>query len=98
MYEWHDLRKNPNDVPQEWEHDILIATSCSDHPIGYGKAKRLSYMNESWRDFFEREYLTIAWKRIEPFIREEKRQPFDRSLNVSPKGDKGDKADRTPQN
>lgn len=75
-YRWHDLRENPNDLPEEhhnyghiFSDNVLVITEEYDKPI-------VAYMNLTlniWFNPIEEEYLepgfgkVIAWKYIEPF-------------------------------
>lgn len=75
-YRWHDLRKDPDDLPEE-DHDyghifsdkVLVITEEYENQI-------VAYMNLTlniWFNPIEEEYLepdfgkVIAWKYIEPF-------------------------------
>lgn len=72
-YRWHDIRKNPDDLPKE-EGEYIV---CEDY--GFGKEyKSLPYMHsEEFNEYYwlvgwkEKEAL-IAWKEIEPFEEETK--------------------------
>lgn len=62
-YRWHDLRKNPKDLPNKFE-DVLIA--FKNNPIVdvamYGNGGIWATTSSTYRTGF-----VVAWKHIEPF-------------------------------
>lgn len=85
-YKWHDLRKNPEDLPEEGADNVLF---CYKHPVCRVDDILCERLNEC--DYFDDEckhvYLmyevndgepsswddgfAIAWREIEPFEEEE---------------------------
>lgn len=75
-YRWHDLRENPDDLPEinnayvhTFSDDVLVITEEYESPV-------VAYMNLTlniWFNPIEEKYLkldfgkVIAWKYIEPF-------------------------------
>lgn len=75
-YRWHDLRENPNDLPEidhayghTFSDDVLVITEEYENPV-------VAYINltlKVWFNPIDEEYLEqdfgrpIAWKYIEPF-------------------------------
>lgn len=61
-YRWHDLRKNPDDVPKENGHYLIVYQWI-------GKNSGITVETYSPYDGFHTppEYPCIAWKEIEPF-------------------------------
>lgn len=72
-YKWHDLRKNPDDLPPVG-HDVLVCVSNKT-----GKTYNRTWLLDSstWRHATskkQRSYVkgsVIAWKEIEPFEEEQ---------------------------
>lgn len=75
-YRWHDLRENPDDLPEidhayghTFSDDVLVITEEYENPV-------VAYINltlKVWFNPIDEEYLeqdfgkVIAWKYIEPF-------------------------------
>lgn len=61
-YMWHDLRKNPDDVPDEPYEPVLVAIDIGCGEVDYDI---FCYGIENWSA-----RMVIAWKHIEPFEEE----------------------------
>lgn len=64
-YRWHDLRKNPDDLPEKYTNIVYIF-KC-DGITHYNTDNYSCGLFESWKDGYGREYEYIAWRDIEPF-------------------------------
>lgn len=67
-YAWHDLRENPDDLPQWPTKDVIV---CFIMPYGE-KVYRYCWYSKEKRCFvdervFHRKDKAIAWREIEPF-------------------------------
>lgn len=62
-YKWHDLRKNPDDLPSEdtW----VYVVDDSDYQVPYSMA--LFHNSTNWFQVDSGDYDVLAWKYIEPF-------------------------------
>ena len=66
-YRWHDLRKDPDDLPDEetngYSYDVLTRTEYDDYAIAY-----INLSSKEWtlRGCVSPEDI-VAWKYIEPF-------------------------------
>lgn len=73
-YVWHDIRKNPDDLPQDIS-DVLIASDDGELQIGYYCGERFAWelynpdRNMDWEYVEAEEAMVnvIAWKYIESF-------------------------------
>lgn len=71
-YRWHDLRKDPNDLPNFWEY-VLIHTHINEVYVAFTDANYHSWVIRD--DEFD--YCDIgssmvkAWREIEPFKEDE---------------------------
>lgn len=63
-YCWHDLRKNPDDVPDEPYEAVLVAIDIGCGEVDYDI---FCYGIENWSA-----RMVIAWKHIEPFEEEDR--------------------------
>lgn len=64
-YRWHDLRKDPDDVPTH-NNSVLIAIGWQDGDIEYYYTD--CYIGDGWVcEHFLRLGKVIAWKEVEPF-------------------------------
>lgn len=63
-YRWHDLRKNPDDLPNR-DCDLLAVRDC----MGLHRQAPVNFSNGTWFDciFNETAEDIIAWREIEPF-------------------------------
>ena len=70
-YRWHDLRKNPNDLPSN-DRNVYLALDMKEY-VTYicGDYSENPIKDDMQRDWFSQDgYLmknVIAWKEIEPF-------------------------------
>lgn len=63
--DWHDLRKNPNDLPiYETQFLCLIETMAA---FVYETRPRLGYCTMTRGQIMNLKEFVIAWKKIEPF-------------------------------
>lgn len=61
-YSWHDLRKNPNDIPNH-SNDVLtiyVHNGTEDYQYCIEPYDEEAWKKDEW-------YETIAWREIEPF-------------------------------
>lgn len=59
-YRWHDLRKNPDDLPEkQGEYDIV-------YKFGDGTGRTYEVYNKTYGFCTPEEYPCIAWREIEP--------------------------------
>lgn len=70
-YRWHDLRKDPKDLPNKCEMYIV----CIEHPtkekeVGVGYYKNM-HGYEGWIALVPKDGNLIAWREIEPFEEDE---------------------------
>lgn len=70
-YRWHDLRKNPNDLPEHFK-DVICCLQRKDNGIKayficWNSPDGFLFQNKKFDDQVE----IIAWKRIEHFEVEE---------------------------
>ena len=71
-YRWHDLRKNPEDLPDDFHNVLICINGFEGTPIGVSIA-----MHNGLRNLWGTESLSykddevIAWREIEPFESEE---------------------------
>lgn len=64
MYAWHDLRKNPEDLPAVEERVVLTLDLVGEHRNVYGHRAK----NGAWVvNGFETSIEVIAWRTDEPF-------------------------------
>lgn len=63
-YRWHDLRKNPEDLPKD-EELCLVVDEFENYNIAFLSAHRTSNVWSPHRNIAIRQ--PIAWKYIEPF-------------------------------
>lgn len=70
-YHWHDLRKNPEDLPKEY-HDVYVCVSNRSNKT----YNRTWFEGRGWRHatskksmYYKKESI-VAWREIEPFKEE----------------------------
>lgn len=69
-YRWHDLRKNPDDLPKDGRlvEIVYLLKGCPDNPAYYG----YGHWCGSSKNFNNRtDANIIAWREVEPFKVEE---------------------------
>lgn len=74
-YKWHDLCKNPEDLPNHLERIIFKTNESNEFNNGYFSGEYDSFSKVFFNDDKQRSVLlggynisdVIAWKRIEPF-------------------------------
>ena len=70
-YRWHDLRKNPNDLPEAigggYESDYVLVMICTPEWNSWEQA----YYHHGKRLWSTYEQNVFAWRYIEPFKEEE---------------------------
>ena len=60
-YRWHDLRKNPEDLPKkQGVYDIV-------YKFGDGTGRTYESYNKAYGFCTPEEYPCIAWREVEPF-------------------------------
>lgn len=66
-YQWHDIKKNPNDLPKKGR-TILLCTKDFEDDVEYttGRLTKYGYETNDCDDYFDDDWV-IAWKEIEPF-------------------------------
>lgn len=71
-YEWHDLRKNPNDLPELYE-PVLLKTLKSGYCVAYVDKDYDWYVDcHDEFNFCEKgSVYAVAWRYIEPFEEDE---------------------------
>lgn len=70
-YKWHDLRKNPEDLPSHNKKVIVYYRKRnSENTLQYGTDRIISDYPKGWRGF-QKGNRVIAWKEIEGFEVEE---------------------------
>ena len=66
-YRWHDLRKNPDDLPEEYEDgisdNVLVITKYGDFSVAYIDLTLIEWCVDEYTAAED----IIAWKYIEPF-------------------------------
>ena len=66
-YRWHDLRENPDDLPEEYEDrlsvDVLVVTEYGDFSVAYVDLTLIEWCVDEYTAAED----IIAWKYIEPF-------------------------------
>lgn len=67
-YKWHDLKKNPNDLPsKEGLYLVAYVEDCGiDFQIDLGYYEEAFGYGYGWHNYFYGNI--IAWKEIEPFL------------------------------
>lgn len=67
-YRWHDLRKNPNDLPPNFHTVVICLKGFEGLEIGVDLAMH-NTLNGLWgtNSFSYKDSDVIAWKEIEPF-------------------------------
>lgn len=65
-YRWHDLRKDPDDLPT---HDGLyaIAIDYNGLEVGFGQWETVFGYGSGWTALMPQVQAVVAWKEIEPF-------------------------------
>ena len=79
-YKWHDLRKNPEDLPsgncyccvlvEDGEYAICeysVDCKCFGETVTEKHYELQSEPVESWFEGFDEDFIAIAWRYIEPF-------------------------------
>lgn len=61
-YRWHDIRKNPHDLPNILEQ-VLVKAQIGIEEYEYGTASRVIGNDNGWTCFG----YVVAWKRIDPY-------------------------------
>ena len=70
-YKWHDLRKDPEDLPRE-DGLYCIAIEWADEiETGFGQWENMYGYRSGWSALMPSLQAVIAWKEIEPFEVEE---------------------------
>lgn len=66
-YKWHDLRENPDDLPEEDENrtsdNVLVVTKYGDFSVAYIDLTLIEWCTDEYTAAED----IIAWKYIEPF-------------------------------
>lgn len=66
-YKWHDLRKDPKDLPDKsGMYLVCIEYPTEEKEVGVGYYKNM-YGYEGWIALIPNDGEVIAWKEIEPF-------------------------------
>ena len=66
-YRWHDLKKNPDDLPNKCEmYIVCIEHSTKEKEVGVGYYKNM-HEYKGWIALIPNDGNVIAWKEIEPF-------------------------------
>lgn len=79
-YRWHDLRKNPNDLPDDGEYSVMVKMLCEWDSKYRLYEIRMSYRNKilitgnkvGWGVSYPYDFdfdtdSVIAWREVEPF-------------------------------
>ena len=64
-YNWHDLRKDPNDLPKPYEDIIFILLRCDSYVVGWINDDK--YFDTEDSPMLIDSETVKAWKYIEPF-------------------------------
>lgn len=72
-YRWHDLRKNPNDLPANFHTVVICLKGFEGKQAGVNLAIHSTFTG-LWgtENFSYKDYEVIAWREIEPFEPEER--------------------------
>ena len=67
-YSWHDLRKNPDDLPEkEGLYAVTVRYDTELTEIGFGCYENMYGYSSGWSALMPNYGSIIAWKEIEPF-------------------------------
>lgn len=78
-YRWHDLRKNPEDLPEDIYRNVIIAYEDFEEKSGY-KYYDVAFLDvdDLWYSaeisnygYHDEGFFVVAWREIEPFEEEE---------------------------
>lgn len=67
-YAWHDLRKNPEDLPQkDGLYCVAVKYNAEIQEIGFGQWENMYGYTSGWSALMPNYGEVIAWREIEPF-------------------------------